>query len=81
MSPEGQAEKVILGQDMAAGQKVQHVVPAGYWFGARPAEGSAYSFVGCTVAPGFDFADFELADPMHLSRKFPGLAKEILQFC
>jgi hypothetical protein len=81
VSPEGQTEKAILGQDMAAGQELQHVVPAGYWFGARPAEGSAYSFVGCTVAPGFDFADLELADPMDLSRRFPGLNKEILLFC
>lgn len=40
----------------------QHVVPAGTWFGSAPAPGSAYSFVGCTVAPGFDFADFELAE-------------------
>lgn len=39
----------------------QHVVPAGTWFGARPAPGTNYAFVGCTVAPGFDFADFELA--------------------
>jgi predicted cupin superfamily sugar epimerase len=81
ISPNGKMEKLMLGQDVAAGQKVQHVVPAGYWFGARPADGSAYSFVGCTVAPGFDFADFELADPRDLSRSFPLLRKEILLFC
>ena len=81
ISPDGKMEKVILGPEVEARQKVQHAVPAGYWFGAKPLEGSAYSFVGCTVAPGFDFADFELADPEGLSRRFPGLEKEILLFC
>jgi predicted cupin superfamily sugar epimerase len=36
--------------------------------------------VGCTVAPGFDFADFELADPEDLWRRFPDLKEEILLF-
>jgi hypothetical protein len=81
ISPDGRMDKVMLGQDLAAGQKVQHVVPAGYWFGARPADGSAYSFVGCTVAPGFDFADLELADSEDLCRRFPTLRKVILLFC
>jgi uncharacterized protein len=81
ISPDGIIEKLILGQDLAAGQKLQHTVPAGYWFGARPAGGSEYSFVGCTVAPGFDYADFELADPGDLSRRFPALKQEILLFC
>lgn len=40
----------------------QHVVPAGTWFGAKPAPGTEFALVGCTVAPGFDFADFELAE-------------------
>jgi uncharacterized protein len=78
--PDGKMEKVILGQDIAAGQKFQHVVPAGCWFGARPSMDSAYSFVGCTVAPGFDFADFELANPEDLSRRHPDLKEEILRF-
>ena len=49
----------------------QHTVPAGSWFGAAPAEGSRFSLVGCTVAPGFDFADFELADRAALLREYP----------
>jgi uncharacterized protein len=70
----------LLGPDVAAGQKVQHTVPAGYWFGARPAGDSAYSFVGCTVAPGFDFSDSEPADAKSLSRVFPALREKILLF-
>ncbi len=49
----------------------QHLVPAGTWFGAMPASGSAYSFVGCTVSPGFDFAHFELATRAALTAQFP----------
>ncbi|NHK28006.1 cupin domain-containing protein [Parvularcula flava] len=54
---DGEVHVTRLSQD-----NPQHVVPAGTWFGARPASGTAHSLVGCTVAPGFDFADFELAD-------------------
>jgi len=50
---------------------VQFVVPAGWWFGGYPNSESSYSFVGCTVAPGFDFADFELAERTHLMSRFP----------
>lgn len=60
-----------LGQDLARGETVQHVVRAGTWFGARPAPGSEFCFVGCTVAPGFDFADFEMADFTTLSAHYP----------
>jgi uncharacterized protein len=79
ISPEGIMDTVILGQDIAAGQTPQHVVPAGWWFGARPVK-RLYSFVGCTVAPGFDFEDFELADATTLSRRFPHLKQEIRLF-
>jgi len=47
-------------------------VPAGCWFASEPAVGSEFSFVGCTVAPGFDFIDFELAQKDSLSEQFPG---------
>ena len=78
ISPNGDVEEIILGQDVKSGQKVQHVVPAGYWFGAYPNDGSEYSFVGCTVAPGFDFGDFEMGNRGDLVKKFPG-AKVIIE--
>jgi predicted cupin superfamily sugar epimerase len=78
--PSGELGKVILGPDVLAQQKLQHVVSAGHWFCARPVEGSGYSFVGCTVAPGFDFKDFEIADPEDLVRRFPELKREIQTF-
>jgi hypothetical protein len=49
----------------------QVVVPAGVWYGARLAAGSAYALLGGTVAPGFEFADFELADRAALLAAHP----------
>ena len=50
----------------------QHVVAAGAWFGSFPNAGSAYSLVGCTVSPGFEFDDFELGSRAALLRQYPG---------
>jgi predicted cupin superfamily sugar epimerase len=52
---------VVLGPDLLAGQHPQWIVPAGTWFAARPLGG--WALCGCTVAPGFEFAGFELAPP------------------
>lgn len=49
-----------LGKSLHEGCLLQHVVQAGRWFGARPAQGSEFCLVGCQVSPGFDFRDFEL---------------------
>ena len=76
--PDGRTGYAALGRDAAAGQKFQHVVPAGCWFGAYPNEGAKFSFVGCTVAPGFEFADLELADGAALLKQFPR-AKELIK--
>jgi predicted cupin superfamily sugar epimerase len=54
-------KRVILGADIAAGQAPQVVVPAHAWQSARSL--GAYTLVGCTVAPGFQFSGFELAPP------------------
>ena len=67
ISPSGLARTTRLGLDLSRGEIPQHVVPAGHWFAAEPANGSAWSLVSCTVAPGFDFADFELAAAEQLS--------------
>jgi len=80
ISPAGKASEVVLGPDIPAGQRVQFAVPAGYWFGAAPRPGSVFSLVGCTVAPGFDFADFELADGAELKKNFPALFGLISEF-
>jgi predicted cupin superfamily sugar epimerase len=68
-----------LGTDLARGERPQHVVPVGRWFGAAPAPGTPYSLVGCTVAPAFEFAAFELADREQLLAAFPQATDLILR--
>jgi hypothetical protein len=62
--------RVRLGKDLDAGESPQLVVPAGMWQAALPL-GEAYCLSGCTVAPGFEFADFELAKRQDLLAQFP----------
>lgn len=66
LSPAGQGQRTQLGLNLAAGERPQHVVPAGSWFAAELRADQPWSLVSCTVAPGFDFADFELARPHQL---------------
>ncbi|MEM8601102.1 MAG: cupin domain-containing protein [Bacteroidota bacterium] len=67
----GAYDALHLGLDLAAGQRPQQVVPGGVWFGATVDAGADYALVGCTVAPGFDFADFELAERAAMLEAFP----------
>jgi hypothetical protein len=60
-----------LGADLEHGETFQIVVPAGRWFGATVNEPGNYALVGCTVAPGFHFDDFELAKREDLLRQYP----------
>ncbi|MEZ5578021.1 MAG: cupin domain-containing protein [Candidatus Competibacteraceae bacterium] len=60
-----------LGADPAAGQHLQIAVRAGCWFGATVDDPAGFSLLGCTVAPGFDFADFELANRATLIHQYP----------
>ena len=71
-TPDGDYRVERLGADLAAGDRFQVMVSAGSWFGAEPAVGEAnFALVGCTVAPGFDFRDFVLADREHLCAAYP----------
>ncbi|EFN57006.1 hypothetical protein CHLNCDRAFT_30563 [Chlorella variabilis] len=75
-SPSG-TRTTVLGRDLAAGQKLQHVVPPDTWFGAAPAEGTEFALVGCTVAPGFQFSTFEMGERQRLLQDFPAAASWI----
>ena len=68
---DGACSTLRLGNSAEAGDSLQAVVPAGCWFAAELAAPATCALVGCTVSPGFDFADFELADRAELSRLYP----------
>jgi len=66
-----------LGGDLSAGQNVQLVVPAGVWQGTRLVEGGKVALLGCTVTPGFDFADYRGGSYAELAAKWPAEAERI----
>jgi predicted cupin superfamily sugar epimerase len=69
--PEGLYSEMRLGPDSERGEVFQAVVRAGCWFGATLRAAGTWALVGCTVAPGFDFRDFELAVREELIRRYP----------
>ena len=80
---DGRYKEQTMGSDLSNGRLYQFVVPAGVWFGAEvlPDETYPYALVGCTVAPGFDFQDFEMADRGTLLDLCPDREKLIHEFC
>jgi predicted cupin superfamily sugar epimerase len=76
--PDGSARVVIISNDLAAGHEPQLVVPAGVWQGCRLVRGGKWALMGCTVAPGFDFADFAHADRNELVARYPEHAAMIV---
>lgn len=68
---DGRGEVLKLGDDLLNGYSFQQMVPAGCWFASKPVHENSFSFVGCTVSPGFDFADFELAEKDFLLKNYP----------
>lgn len=81
LEPTGGLTIIRLGADGQHGDVFQAVVPAGRWFASRPAQPEGYALVGCTVAPGFDFADFEMAAAETLIQAFPQHEALIRQLC
>jgi predicted cupin superfamily sugar epimerase len=77
----GDLKVITLGNELNNEQTFQYIVPANCWFASRPAPGSEYCFVGCTVAPGFEFEDFELANKEALSAMYPQHANIISELC
>jgi predicted cupin superfamily sugar epimerase len=71
LAPDGSRKDYCLGSSLDAGQTFQAVVPAGHWFGAFVDATQGWSLVGCTVAPGFDFADFEIGARDALRKLYP----------
>lgn len=62
LKPDGTGDVVVLGQDIAAGMRLQHVVPGGVWQGTQLLPGGEYALLGTTMSPGFDYADYDTGD-------------------
>jgi predicted cupin superfamily sugar epimerase len=75
--PDGTWDVAVLGMNLDAGERPQVVIPAGAWFGTELRAGASHCLVGCTVAPGFEFADFELAQGPELESRYPGASDRI----
>ena len=75
--PNGESKIVVLGADLAAGQQVQHLVPAGVWQGTRLIGDGKVALLGCSVVPGFDFADYTGGSYADLSANWPERAERI----
>ncbi|ASZ11793.1 cupin domain-containing protein [Chitinophaga pendula] len=68
---DGSLTKHMLGKNIQQGENLQVVIKAGNWFASRIETPGTFALVGCTVAPGFDFEDFELADRNTLQTQYP----------
>lgn len=80
VAPDETLQEVVLGQDIASGMRVQHIVPAGSWQGTRLAPGGSWALLGTTMAPGFHPAGFELATEGTIERLPAAVAARVRAF-
>ena len=73
-------ERILLGNDFKKGEKPQAMIPAGSWFASHVKDEDGFALVSCTVAPGFDFTDFEMATAEQLIDLLPEEKTIIQQF-
>lgn len=71
LEEEGALSMLRVGLHLSNDEQPQALVSAGKWFASRVAKGGKFSLVGCTVAPGFDYQDFEMADRERLVSQYP----------
>ncbi len=74
----GRYSKALVGNDFENGEAFQFVVPRGVWFASEINDKNSYALAGCTVAPGFDYEDFEMGRRDEMAKMFP-MHKEIIE--
>ncbi len=79
LHPDGSSCVITLGPDLKAGQQPQAVVPRAVWQGSFLHDGGRWALLGTTVAPGFDFDDYEAGERERLIKRYPDRAKLIAQ--
>jgi predicted cupin superfamily sugar epimerase len=77
LDPDGQGRTIVLGSDVLNGQQIQLVVPHGVWQGSLLEPGGEFALLGCTVAPGFEYVDYESGDRQTLVNQYPAFAELI----
>lgn len=77
LHPDGRSETVTLGPDVLGTEKVQFVVPRGVWQGSRVKPGGEWALLGTTMAPGFEFADYEVGERESLIEACPAATEPI----
>ena len=77
LGPDGKGQTIVLGPDVLGGQQVQVVVPRGVWQGSMLEPGGSYALLGCTVAPGFEYVDYEHGRRAELIEQHPDYAELI----
>jgi predicted cupin superfamily sugar epimerase len=76
----GKLQTIDLGNNIEKGEVPQTIIPANVWFASKIKHEISYALVSCTVAPGFDFADFELAKRSDLTKEYPEFKTVIEEF-
>jgi uncharacterized protein len=76
----GKLTEILLGRKTENGELFQVVIKKNSWFAAEVVNKRSFALIGCTVSPGFDFSDFELAGRETLSKQFPNLKDLIIRF-
>ena len=79
LHPGGGSELITLGRDLGRGEQLQAVVPRDTWLGALLNQGGSFALMGTTMAPGFDFSDYEHGSRQELIRQYPDREELILK--
>ncbi|MGA7855111.1 MAG: cupin domain-containing protein [Candidatus Acidiferrales bacterium] len=77
LKPDASGEVLLLGQDIASGMRLQHNVLGGVWQGSRLKKGGKYALLGTTMAPGFEYEDYETGERQELIARYPQHAELI----
>jgi predicted cupin superfamily sugar epimerase len=77
---DGKYSKIMIGNNPEEGEVFQFTVASGDWFAASVEKNNSYTLLGCTVAPGFHFDDFELGKRKEMIKKFPQYESVINKF-
>lgn len=77
LNDSGSGRTLVIGNDLAQGQRPQVVVARGVWQGCRLVKGGEWALLGCTVSPGFEFEDYESGVRERLCEDWPEFAGQI----